>query len=266
MQTVFLEDMAVDNFVASSFLMVAIDLYKGVFTAPSWQSFASLACGWALACERHTITTYVWLSGATTVKHFARFSMFLGCPLSTKRWLLWGASIRHGAQLVPEDEVIRVVFDETTKKKAGRHSEGSDRYRNGAGSARQAYRTLHGFNCVLGIIRIPLKRWPGHCLSVPIGLELSLKPKQAQKLGVPYRSRSQLAHDIAGCAAQQVSARHLRSLVDGGYATKDSVRQLPDAPAFQDRYRWRAGIEATMSRLKHQMGLARLRIRRMVAV
>ncbi len=139
--------------------------------------------------------------------------------------------------MVPEDEVIRVVFDDTTKKKAGRHIEGSDRYRNGAGSARQAYRTLHGLNFVLGIMRIPLKRWPGHCLGVPIGLELSLKPKQAHKLGVPYRSRSQLARDIADFAAQQVSARHLRSLVDGGYATKDYVRQLPDSPAFKDRWR-----------------------------
>jgi hypothetical protein len=30
---------------------------------------------------------------------------------------------------------------------------------------------------------------------------------------------------------------------------------------FIDRYRWRAGIEATMSRLKHQMGLSSLRVR-----
>ena len=37
-------------------------------------------------------------------------------------------------------------------------------------------------------------------------------------------------------------------------------------PKFEDRYRWRAGIEATMSRLKHQMGLAHLRIRGMAAV
>ena len=35
---------------------------------------------------------------------------------------------------------------------------------------------------------------------------------------------------------------------------------------FQDRYRWRAGVEATMSRLKHQMGLAKLRVRGMAAV
>jgi hypothetical protein len=36
--------------------------------------------------------------------------------------------------------------------------------------------------------------------------------------------------------------------------------------AFKDRYRWRAGIEATMSRLKHQMGVAHLRVRGMKSV
>ena len=76
------------------------------------------------------------------------------------------------AQFVPEDEVIRVAFDDTTKKKAGRQIDGLDCYRNSAGSARQEYRTLRGVNFVLGIMRIPLTRWPGHSLSVPVGVEL----------------------------------------------------------------------------------------------
>jgi hypothetical protein len=37
-------------------------------------------------------------------------------------------------------------------------------------------------------------------------------------------------------------------------------------PQFKNRYRWRAGIEATMSRLKHQMGCAALRVRGKAAV
>lgn len=53
--------------------------------------------------------------------------------------------------------------------------------------------------------------------------------------------------------------------------THDRVRQrarrLADAgEAFRQRYRWRAGIEATMSRFKHQMGMARLRVRGMAKV
>jgi hypothetical protein len=129
-----------------------------------------------------------------------------------------------------------VAFDDTTKKKAGRHIEGLDRYRNGAGSARQAYRTLRGVNVVLAIMRIPLQRWPGHSLSIPVGCELSLKPAQAQKLNVPYRSRSQLAHDMLTFIAEQLPGRPIRSLADGGYATKDYVRQLPDSAHIVGRF------------------------------
>jgi len=141
-------------------------LFQGIFTAPSWHTFTYLAGGWALAGDRHTITTYLWLTGAATVKHFSRFYVFLGCPLYNKRWQLWGAVIRLAAQCVPEGEVIRVSFDDTTKKKAGTHIEGLACYRNGAGSARQEYRTLRGVNFVLGLMRIPLNRWPGYSLSV----------------------------------------------------------------------------------------------------
>src|SRR4029453_2624323 len=228
-QTLFLQDITVDTFVHSSFGTVVMTLFQGLFTAPSWQTFTYLACGWALATDRHTITTYLWLTGATTVKHFSRFYVFLGCPLYNRRWQLWGAVIRLAAPLVPAGEVIRVIFDDTTKKKAGTHIEGLARYRNGAGSARQEYRTLRGLNFVLGIMRIPLKRCPGHSLSVPVGLELYLKPAQAQALHVPYRSRSQLARDILDFLAAQMPGRPIRSLADGGYATKDYSRQLPEA-------------------------------------
>jgi hypothetical protein len=204
-------------------------LFQGIFTAPSWQTFTYLACGWALARDRHTITTYLWLTGATAVKHFSRFYVFLGCPRYDRRWQLWGTVIRRAAHVVPDDEVIRVIFDDSTKNKAGRQIEGSDRYRNGAGSARQEYRTLRGLNFVLGIMPLPLKRWPGRRLSVPVGFELYLKPAQAHKLNVPYRSRSQLARDILDFAAKPLPGRHLRTVADGGYATKDYVRHVPEA-------------------------------------
>ena len=213
-----------------------MNMFQGIFTAPSWQSFTYLAYGWALATDRHTITTYLWLTGASALKHFSRFYVFLGCPLYTKRWQLWGAVIRLAAQFVPEGQVIRVAFDDTTKKKAGRHIEGLDRYRNGAGSARQEYRTLRGLNFVLGIMRMPLKRWPGHSLSIPVGLELYLKPAHAEKLNVPYRSRSQLARAILDFMAEQLPGRHLRSLTDGGYATKDYGRELPASAHVVGRF------------------------------
>jgi hypothetical protein len=43
-------------------------------------------------------------------------------------------------------------------------------------------------------------------------------------------------------------------------------RLVAQEPAFINQYRWRAGIEATRSRLKHQMHLAYLRVRGMAAM
>jgi hypothetical protein len=222
-----LEDIPVAPFIVSSFGLFVMSLFHGLFTAPSWQTFTCLACGWALASECHTITTYLWLTGATTVKHFSRFYVFLGQALYPARWQLWARIIRRAAQWVPPADPIVVVVDDSTKKKAGTHIEGVDRYRNGAGSARQEYRTLRGLNFVWGIMRVPLPQWPGQYLSVPVGLSLYLKEAYARKLRLPYRSRSVLAREIVDFVATQLPERHVRLLADGGYATKDCRRQLP---------------------------------------
>jgi hypothetical protein len=184
-QPLSLEDMAVDTCGHSSCGTVVMTLFQDIFTVPSWHPLPSLACGWALATDRHTIPTSVWLTGAATVKPFARCYVFLGCPLYAHRWPLWGAGMRLAAQCIPEGAVIRVSCDATTKKKAGRHSEGLARSRNGAGSARQAYRTRWGVHCVLGMRHIPRTRWPGHCLSVPVGGALSRNTPQAHQRHVP---------------------------------------------------------------------------------
>src|SRR5688500_1295139 len=123
-QTLLLEDIAVATFVHSSFGTVVMTLFQGLFTAPSWQAFTYLACGWALATDSHTITTYVRLTGVTTVKHFSRYYVFLGCPFYHQRWQLWGAVIHLAVQFTPKGEVIRVLIDDTTTKKAGTHIEG----------------------------------------------------------------------------------------------------------------------------------------------
>jgi hypothetical protein len=60
------EDIAVDPLCASSFGTFVRPMVQGLLTTLSWQSFLFLACGWALARDRHTITTSLWLTGATT--------------------------------------------------------------------------------------------------------------------------------------------------------------------------------------------------------
>src|SRR5262245_24850669 len=215
-------------FIVSSFGLFVMGLLAGLFTAPSEQTFTVLASGWAVASgERQTITTYLWLTGATSVKHCSCFYRFLGGALYQDRWQGWARIIRGAAQGVPAEAVTVLSVDDSTKKKAGRQIEGVGHYRNGAGSARQEYRTLRGLNFVWGQMRIPVPGWPGHRVSVPIGLSLYLKEEQARKLHVPYQSRSALAREIVDFVAAQLPTRRILVLGDGGYATKDTLQQLP---------------------------------------
>jgi len=216
----------VDAFLTSSFGTSVMTLWHGVLSAPSWHNFTYLAYGWTLAYGRQTITTYLWGSGAAQVKHFSRYYAFLGGALCQRRYQLWARVIRGGASLVPAEAVIEVRLDDATMKKTGRHIQGAAHYRNGAGTARQEYRTLWGINLVWAIMRIPLPRWPGHHLSLPIGLELYLKETLAATLKVPYRSRSALARRIVDQVAATLPTRAIRVATDGGYATQAFLRAL----------------------------------------
>jgi hypothetical protein len=76
-------------------------------------------------------------------------------------------------------------------------------------------------------MRVPVPGWPGQKVSVPIGLSLYLKEDQARNLRHPYQSRSALAREIVDFVATQLPTRQVRVLSEGGYATKESLRQLP---------------------------------------
>lgn len=247
-----------DTFLTSSFGTFVMTVFAGVFRAPSWQTFMYLAYGWSLACGRQTITTYLWHSGATQVKHFSRYYAFVGGALYQHRYQLWARVIRFGASRVPADAVIAIRLDDATMKKTGRHIEGAAHYRNGAGTARQEYRTLWGLNFVWAIMRLPLQRWPGHHLSLPIGLELYLKEDLATTLKVPYRSRSALGRRILDHVAAVVPTRHVRVATDGGYATKAFLRDLPANVHVVGRLLLTAKLyEPPAARVKGQRGAPR---------
>jgi len=117
---------------------------------------------------------------------------------------------------VSAEAVIEIRLDDATRKKTGRPIPGAAHDRNGAGTARQAYRPLWGINLVWAIMRIPLHVWPGHSLSRPIGLALSVTAPLAATRTVPYASRSTLARRIVDQVAAPLPTRAIRVATDGG--------------------------------------------------
>lgn len=218
----------VHRFYQSSFGSFLDDLFGGAFTKPSKVSFLLLSLGVVFAFTRHTVASYLWRAGATAFKHFTRFYAFLGAPCYSRLDGLFERIITAGLHHVPEGEPVRLRFDETTCKKTGRKIEGTASYRNGAGTARQEYRTLFGLHFVLGEMRLRLRGYKEHFVSLPIGLKLYLKKEQAEALDQPYRSKSDLAREMLEAVCRLAGPdRTVLSVQDGGYSTKDFLQELP---------------------------------------
>ena len=73
-------------------------------------------------------------------------------------------------------------------------------------------------------------------MTIPIGLELYRKEAYAHQHHQPYRSRSALARASVNFVAAQLPGRPIRALADGGYATKEFLRDLPDTVHVVSRF------------------------------
>ena len=83
--------------------------------------------------------------------------------------------------------------------------------------------------------------------------------------------RLQARFDASVCSACPLKERCVAAGKDRLQYTPERAAQrrrrlAEQEPYFKEHYRWRAGVEAVMSHLKHQMGLARLRVRGHAAV
>jgi hypothetical protein len=107
----------------------------------------------------------------------------------------------------------------------------------------------------------------GRVLRCPAGkapIETSVADVRIQVLFDPVVCEACPHRDNCPAAAVGRSERRWQYNHD---RVKQRARRLKDASNdFRQHYRWRAGIEATMSRFKHQMGMARLRVRGMAKV
>lgn len=105
------------------------------------------------------------------------------------------------------------------------------------------------------VLRCPAGKEPVETSVADVRIQVLFDPVVCQ--GCPHRD---------DCPAAAVGRRERRWQYNHD-RVKQRERRLQDASdEFRGHYRWRAGIEATMSRFKHQMGMARLRVRGMAKV
>ena len=122
---------------------------------------------------------------------------------------------------------------------------------------RQGKFTLEDFELDDGgqIVRCPMGKTP---------IETSVAEVRLQVLFDP--STCAACKRKSDCPAAAVGRREQRWQYNHDRVKQRARRKRDASPEYRDRYRWRADVEATMSRYKHQMGMAKLRVRGMASV
>ena len=90
---------------------------------------------------------------------------------------------------------------------------------------------------------------------------LEIKP-HARRLSAAFDGRAcEVCPLSARCPARGQGGRRRYLRYNGAEVRISRRRAAQEAPGFKERYRWRAGVEATISQLDRRTGLKRLRVR-----
>ena len=212
-------------FEATTFGLLLYHIWGKAFYRRSWSIFLTLAHGWVMSAESHTIAAYIWASGGSKNRHFSRYYAFFYATFWSLRVELWSRFYRWLDGWLPQDAALLILVDDTTRKKSGRKIEGVSNYHNHAGTARQEYRVLRGLNYVSLSLRL---QWRGHHLTLPVGCDVYLKEENARLVERSWQSRASMARKRIQRICEAMPHRQFTVCADGGYANKEMLRDLPD--------------------------------------
>src|SRR5262245_34974673 len=127
-QTLTLEMPVPDSATVTSFVAL-LQAFRHQFTAPTFQTFVTMACGWVLTLGRHTVTAAVRASGAVGWKHISSFHRFF-----SKSWWqldeLGLALVRLIDTLIPAGDPLVIAIDDTLGRHTGKKIAGASMHRD----------------------------------------------------------------------------------------------------------------------------------------
>ncbi len=216
--------------VVSSFASF-LATFASLMTSSSLENFQALASGWVLSTRRRTVTELIQRSGSVSLKHFSTFHRFF----SRSRWsideagrLVLGLALR----LVPSEQVVRLVVDDTLCKKGGQHIFGTGMHRDALASTRKLARLSWGHNwVVVGIIlELPFAPSISWCLPFAFRLYVTKKRPKSQRWAGPerpYRTRPELTVEILDMVAKWHPNRRFLLVGDSAYGGGSVLKNLP---------------------------------------
>lgn len=197
--------------------------FATTMTAPTFQSFVTLAAGWVLA-SRRTVTRMILATGDAADKHYSSYHRVF----SAARWSLDRVGLAVFDLLAPwiEDEVLLAV-DDTLARKRGLKMFGCGMHHDPLLSTRSKAIVNWGHSwVVLGVI-VELPFRPGHYYCLPILFRLYLNKAKAAKHRRAYRTRPELAVEMLHALCSHRKSRRFHVVADSAYGGQSVLNHLP---------------------------------------
>ena len=186
-------------------------VFGPLFTAPSFRTFCSLACGFFAHTGKRTVCGMLAGAGLARSWSHDRAHFFF----ARGRWNPddLGLAIARlvVALLVPAGEPVTVAIDDTLFRRRGKKIWAASWFRDG--SAPGPAKTGYGNNWVIAavVVRLPAVRRP---VAIPVLAKLVIKDTSSA-------SRLWLARRMTGMLAGALPGRHIRVVADSAYAGGD---------------------------------------------
>ena len=230
--------------------------FSPCFTAPSFESFATLMSGWVLNLRRHTVTETVRAACAVGTKHISSFHRFF----SKARWttdtlglVLVRAIERH---LDPDAPLVAPV-DDTLGRHTGKEIAAASMHRDPLLSTGRRLFFHWGHVWVVLSINVPMfgKTW-----ALPVLFRLYRSKKRCKADKKRYWKTTELARELVELLAKTVPHRRIIVLGDAAYTNRSLIKKRPANVTHIGRCRLDAALYAPAPKpRKGQMGRPRVR-------
>jgi hypothetical protein len=194
-----------------------------VMTTPTFGSFLTVLSGWVFA-RRRTVTGTILAADAVGIKHHSAYHRLFAAA----RWSLDELGLAVFALILPLlNDLVWLGIDDTLARKRGLKVFGVGMHHDPLLSTRRTA-VMNWGHCwvVLGVIcKLPFcgERW--FCL--PVLFRLYVPKKTADKKGLPYHTKPQLAVQMLHLLCGRFENRRFHAVGDSTYGGQSVLLNLP---------------------------------------
>jgi hypothetical protein len=245
------------NHLSQLFQQLVTPFSIAFVSRPTIDSFFTITLGWILCTGRRTITGIIRAAGPDATKSHDAYQRFF----SGAKWQmdeLWKVLFFMIIKLLPDQQSILIVGDDTLLKHYGRKIWGAGLYRDAVRSSKKYPCYAWGLNWVVLAIIVELPLLNNHLIALPVLARLNPKKTHAKKKGKGSKQKNttvSLMKEMLQTVADWLPERQFVFCGDGAYASV--AKHLPKNMHLVSRIRKDAAIYSCSIKKTNKKGRPR---------